>query len=364
MTDTRADTTALGISVVDDQISSVVRAGDGTVLASNLVDLAETTADQVTAAIEELVASVPMDIDQIGIAVADDALRTHLSSAFTPGPASADWYSKLEISDFPTALVEVARAQATRDGVVAVVDLDRAAAPSIGPSAVTVDVATGRLIGTSVFGRDDAVPVTEADGASALADTVTTMPGGERLTSVLCTGPGAEIPGVAPAFEYAVQRPVTIADQPTLAPALGAAELAGIAEAPTTLTRVASSSTGRRWWFIGAAIGAAIVLGAIAITAVLAAEKGVTESSTVTTTVTATPSTRTVVRTEAAETVTETATRTTTVTSTGRPVTRTRTVTETAEPATTTVTETVPQTPEIPGNPYENGTGDDEDGTP
>ena len=45
-------------------------------------------------------------------------------------------------------------------------------------------------------------------------------------------------------------------------------------------------------------------------------------------------------------------------------MTRTRTVTETAEPATTTVTETVPQTPEIPGNPYENGTGDDEDGTP
>ena len=43
------------------------------------------------------------------------------------------------------------------------------------------------------------------------------------MAQVLCTGTGVELPGVAPAFEYAVARPVSIATAPTLAGATGAA---------------------------------------------------------------------------------------------------------------------------------------------
>ena len=113
--------TVLGISVVDDQIASVVRDGDGRVVASNLVDMPDSaTSSQVESAIEELVTSVPMDFQHIGLAVADDSLREHLNSAFAPTAGTPDWHSKIGVTDFPTALAEVARAQATRPGVVAV----------------------------------------------------------------------------------------------------------------------------------------------------------------------------------------------------------------------------------------------------
>ncbi|MET9200678.1 hypothetical protein [Gordonia sp. NPDC003585] len=346
--------TVLGISVVDDQIASVVRDGDGRVVASNLVDLPDSaTSSQVESAIEELVTSVPMDFQHIGLAVADDSLREHLNSAFAPTAGTPDWHSKIGVTDFPTALAEVARAQATRPGVVAVVDLGTNAAPSVGATTVTVDVATGRLVGVGQFDRGECGPVTEHEGASALADAITEMPGGDKLTSVICTGPGAETPGVAPAFEYAVQRPVTIADQPSLASAISSAELARVAEAPTMLTRSAPASSGKRWWFIGAAIGAAIVLGALAITAVLAADGELRETSpsTITSTVTTPGPGRTVTKTEAADTVVETETRTVTQTTTPRPVTRTRTITETPPAETTTETETVTET--VNPNPYD-----------
>lgn len=72
----------LGISVVDDQIASVVRDADGHILASNLVDLPDPSAPAVETAIVELVESVPVVVDQIGVSVSREDVRKHLAQVF------------------------------------------------------------------------------------------------------------------------------------------------------------------------------------------------------------------------------------------------------------------------------------------
>ena len=185
------------------------------------------------------------------------------------------------------------------------------------------------------------------DAATRLATAVTRLPRGRDITSVIVVGPGAQLPGIAPAFEYAAQRPVTVADNPALASALGAADAAVVAAAaPPVAPR---TSTGRRWWFVGAAIGAAVFLAAVGMTLIVTAESTVAEPAPVTVTETPAAVTSTQEAT-VTETATETSVRTTTVTSTPRPVTRTETVTESA-PETYTVTETETVTAPAGGEP-------------
>ncbi|ETA04987.1 hypothetical protein QEN41_13940 [Gordonia alkanivorans] len=336
----------LGISVVDDQIASVVRDADGHILASNLVDLPDPSAPAVQAAIVELVDSVPVVVDLIGVSVSREDVRKHLAQFFGSGGATESWYDRVVVTGYASALAEIACTHATRGGVVAVVDLDRDAAPASGTTVATVDTTSGAVLGTADFTTHRLAPVTDPDGASALAAAVAKLPRGRDLTSIIVVGPGAELPGIAPAFEYAAQRPVTVADNPPLASAIGAADAALVAlSAPSPAPRV---STGRRWWFVGAAIGAAVFLGAVALTLLLAAEGETPEPTQVT--VTETPAAVTI--TADAKTVTQTETetgraRTTTITSTPRPVTRTTTVTEEI-PGPFTITETETTTVEVP----------------
>ena len=369
----------LGLTVTDDAIVSVVRGPAGDIVASNIVDLVDSTPQDAFVAIAELVDSVPLAVDAIGVAASRQTTGGYLAERFAPGAAAPVWAPKVQMVDFPVALAEVARAEPTRGGIIAVVDLDGAGVPAAGRSIITVDVQSGAIVGTAEFNDGAPAPITEPEGANAVADAVTTMPGGSSVAQVLCTGAGAELPGVAPAFEYAVARPVSIATAPTLAGATGAAisaqRMSAEQPGPTVRTRVAAvadqpAATPRRWWLAAAAIVAALALGAV-IGALIAGNassdpENVSNTSGATATVTRT-ATKTVKqpRTTVTETVrgegatvterdTETATATQTATRT-----RTATVTETEEaPAeTVTVTSTVvlgpsaPAAPEAPGTP-------------
>ncbi|GAC67455.1 hypothetical protein [Gordonia soli] len=332
--------TALGVSVIEDQIASVVRGADGQVLASNLVDLRDGRPQTVVDAIDELATSVPYHVETIGIACARPSIQAHLTSALSFGPGSPDWHRRVFVTDLPAALAEVARTEATRGGVVALVDLGRDGAPSPGLSIVTVDTATGEVLGTSEFADGTPGAVTDPSGATALADAIHSTPGSDSVNTAIVTGAGAELPGVAPALEYALGRPVRVANQPSLAPAVGSAVVAQTPPPEPVGVVGPSSTVSRRWWMIGGAVAAALLLGAIAVTAVYATVSTRQDSavpSVVTTTVTEQPSRATVTRT--AEPVTETVTES----ESARPretVTRESTVTRTRPGTTVTLTET------------------------
>ncbi len=327
----------LGISVVEDQIASVVRGPGGEIIASNLVDLPDPSAQGAETAIGELVGSVPYEIDRIGIACARPATQNYLQTRLAPGPSHPAWHSKVAVTDLPSALAEVATNELGGRGIVAVLDLDRSAVPSPGSSVVTLDSATGEVLGTAEFAFGTPGPVTDPTHARVVADAVTSAPGGASVTAVVCTGPGAEVPGVASAMEYALARPVVIAAQPALASAAGAAV---IALRPTPAPH---GSSNRRWWVIGAAIAAALLVGAIAASAVFAGVEADQQAEIPTSTVTAPPST--ITRTTEADPVTETRQVTATVTQDRQTVTRTTTATETqTETAAATATETQTET--------------------
>ncbi|MEE3852946.1 hypothetical protein VZC37_21595 [Gordonia sp. LSe1-13] len=335
--DSDSDGSVLGISVVEDQVASVVRSADGAIIASNLVELPDPSAQSAENAIHELVDSVPYEIDRIGVACARPATQGYLQANLSPSTARPAWYDKVAVTDMPAALAEVARTTAAGRGIIAVVDLDRSAVPSPGSSVVTLDSATGEVLGTAEFASGSPGPVTDPAHASEVADAVTAAPGGSSVTSVVCTGPGAEVPGAPEALEYALARPVIVADQPALAAALGAAVLSR--RSPRAAAGAASN---RRWWMIGAALVAALALGAIAASAVFAGVDAAEDEAAPTTTVTETAPPSTV--TQTAEPVTEVRTdvATTTVTRSGEAVTRTSTATETE---TQTETETVTEAP-------------------
>ncbi|WP_237421588.1 hypothetical protein [Gordonia sp. SID5947] len=329
----------LGISVIEDHIVSVVRGAEGEIVASNLVDLADPSAQSAETAIHELVDSVPYEIDRIGIACARPATQSYLQANLSPDTSRPGWYDKVAVTDVPAALAEVARGAAGVRGIIAVVDLDRTAVPSPGSSVVTLDAATGEVLGTAEFAYGSPGPVTDPAHATAVAEAVISAPGGSSVSSVLCTGPGADVPGAVSALGYALARPVAAAEQPALAPAVGAAILA---LRPGAVTR---GSSNRRWWLIGAAMAGALVLGAIAASAVFAGVDAAEEEAPPTTTVTAAPSTVTVTSTAQPQTETETAVETTTVTRDRQTVTRTTTATESAsDPTTVTETETETET--------------------
>jgi len=263
----------LGLTITDDAIVSVVRGPAGDIVASNIVDLEDGTSEESAFdAITELIDSVPMAVDAIGIAASRQSTGDYLARQFAPGVLVPAWVPKVRMVDFPVALAEVARVEPTRGGVIAVVDLDAEGVPSAGRSIITVDVQSGAIVGTAEFNDGSPAPITEPEGANAVADAVTTMPGGASVAQVLCTGTGAELPGVAPAFEYAVARPVSIATAPTLAGATGAAisaqRLSAEPVGTTVRTPVAAvvdkpEAPRRRWWPAAAAIVGALLLGGI-----------------------------------------------------------------------------------------------------
>lgn len=342
----------LGIAVVDRQIASVVHDADGALLASNLVELDVESPSSVEAAINDLVESVPYEIDSIGIACADATLTETLAQRFVASPGRPGWYDLITVTDLAPALAQVAVSQGHRSGTVAIVNLDENSAPAPGLSIVTVDAATGAITAGSNFDRehtaDQPSAVVDPAGANTVADAIASMPGGDAVTSVICIGPGASIPGVAPAFEYAVQRPVQIAEQPMFAIASGAAALSQ--QFPAVAPAVDDSydrANRRRWMMIIAAVAGAFFVASIAGIAVLfgtGTAQRVVEGPTLsvtTETVTKIPPAKTVTTTETDER--EPTTHTRTVTPPRATVTRTirgdeQTVTETV---TETETETV-----------------------
>ncbi|MFT4042947.1 MAG: hypothetical protein QM673_07285 [Gordonia sp. (in: high G+C Gram-positive bacteria)] len=371
---TGTDLVVLGVSVVGDEIASVVRragaaaAGDA-IIASNIVDLPDASPAAAAAAIRELVESVPFTVDETTIVCAEPGTREHLASVLRPHPNSPLWLATVEITDFSAAMAAVARTRPS-DAVTAVVNLDRHGAPALGTCVALIDQTTGEVLGTasnpgaSNPGADSAAstaPVTDPQGAAAVAAMVARTTGGTAVAAVICTGAGAQLPGIVPALEYAMERPVSVAELPALALAAGAA-------APTpmaTLVPVPArprNLTGLRWWALGGVIGLAVVLGAIALTAMFAGSRAAapstvapsTETVTVTrapVTVMRSPRTRIQIQTQ---TVTEAKVETTTVTPPTVTRTEEATVTETAA-ETDTVTETTTETVQFPGGPVVGG---------
>lgn len=334
----------LGISVVDAAVTSVVRGGAGEIIASNIVDLAEPSPIAAQVAITELIESVPFAVDQIFIACARPSTGTFLADAFGVKPGAPAWASKVSVADLPIALAEVARAEQTRGGIVAVVDLDREGVPVAGRSIITVDTTNGTIIGASEFNHGSPAPITSPDGANAVSDAVVTMPGGAAVTQVLCCGPGAELPGLSPALEYAVSRPVNVVSMPTLATATGAAiaalrtaPVAPPAPAPAPVpARTTNNST--QWWLVGAGIVASLLLGGIVGALLAGGGNDEPEVVATTSTVTQTEEAETITETQAPDT--ETVVRVETSTVTAPPSTTTETTTETLPPSTVTETET------------------------
>ncbi|GAB18726.1 hypothetical protein GOEFS_062_00350, partial [Gordonia effusa NBRC 100432] len=339
----------LGIAVVDRQIASVVHDAEGALLASNLVELDVESPSTVEAAINDLVESVPYEVDSIGLACADPHLMETLAQRFVLTPGRPAWYELVTVTDVAPALAQVAIAESQRPGTVAIVNLDENSAPAPGLSIVTVDTATGAITAQSDFDaqHDTAQPsaVIDPAGANTVADAVSSLPGADTLTSVIFTGPGAALPGVAPAFEYAMQRPVQIASQPLYSIASGAAVVSTQLPAHTTVEPVDyERANRRRWAIIIAAVAGAFFIALIAGVAVLfgtgkaqRAIEGPTVSVT-TATVTSTQPGRTVTTTEVRQGDTTVRTQrvtpprttiTRTVPGAGTTVTETQTVTET-----------------------------------
>ena len=97
-------------------------------------------------AITELIDSVPMAVDAIGIAASRQSTGDYLARQFALGVLVPAWVPKVRMVDFPVALAEVARVEPTRGGVIAVVDLDAEGVPSAGRSIITVDVQSGAIV--------------------------------------------------------------------------------------------------------------------------------------------------------------------------------------------------------------------------
>ena len=100
----------LGLTVTDEAIISVVRGPAGDIVASNIVDLVDSTPQDAFDAITELVDSVPLAVDAIGIAASRQSTGGYLAERFAPGASAPMWSPKVRMVDFPVALAEVARA--------------------------------------------------------------------------------------------------------------------------------------------------------------------------------------------------------------------------------------------------------------
>ncbi|OZG30447.1 hypothetical protein BH683_004035 [Williamsia sp. 1138] len=275
----------LGISVTDVEIASVVaESGTGDILARNFVELPGTGPDVAFDAIYQLIESAPTEPAAITIACSDSGMQLAIADIIAagvvpdflapPDPTGStserkpSWFARTTVVGTPVAFAEIAAGpfgspQSEARGVVAVAALDTSGALFPGQSVALVDTATRTVVGASaVSPLGDRLAVTEPDGAQTLADAIGVIgnPAG-GLFGLLVIGPGAQIPGVAPSLEYALQLPVQIAEDPQYTAAHGAALVAAAA--------AGGRGDNSRWVLLSAAAGAALLLAVGVIVAVV-----------------------------------------------------------------------------------------------
>ncbi|MDF3283916.1 hypothetical protein [Gordonia sp. N1V] len=373
-----AEPAVLGVSVVGDEIATVVRDATGEIVASNHVELADESPNAALDALRELVDSAPFTIDHIVLTCARPDVRAHLEFSMN-APGAPEWASAVSFVDLPHALAQVAHRDATGD--VAAVVLDRSGALASGASIALVNAEHSSVHASAAVAAPQSVPLTDPQGADGLVAHLNSLTRGAGATRVVAAGSGAQMPDSVRAIETATGSPVTVAAAPVFALAQGvteviaadtraipvaAAAVGPAAAAPTT----AMGGVGVRWWIIGGAAGLAALLCVVALVALFTGKDDSGTPAAVTSTVTVPgptsevtvtrtgqPDTQTVVD---QQTVTSTVTRppvtstaTQTVTSTAT-ATATATVTE-QETVTSVVTTTVTAPQLGPGNPGAGG---------
>ena len=308
----------------------VVDADSGELLAHNVVDSAGDSADEARSVVTELVESSPFPIERVGVTVRDPAHQAELASALTPDKQAPDWYAKVVFSESPVAYAFLAKSVLGSRGVAIVADLAADGAPYPDLSVAAVDTAAPSPVCAASTPTDaHRVPVTDPAGADSLADGIALMPVGDQAaTTLLACGVGADLPGVTPALEAALDMPVQVADDAAFGAATGAALAAAAAPAP-------ARGMAGRWLVAGSVAAAAVLLSAGVASAMLLTgndnkTQNVAETQTIATTSSAAPAP------------------TSTVTHIKRPTPR-RTITPVQTPIETpTTTEIVPTTTETP----------------
>lgn len=374
----------LGVSVLGEDIATVVRDATGEIVASNHVELADGSADGAFTAFVELVDSAPFTISQIALACASRDVAETFGIGLT-GPAAPSWAGSVTSVSMAAALAQAARREA--DGEVAVVALDRSGAPVVGESLAVVDASHAVALGSAEVAAAQSLPVTDPAGAQSLR-AVLDAAGGYSPTSVMCVGAGAALPGITEAVSAATGRPSRIVPAPVFAIAQGATAVmssetrriptfaptvapVGAYTAQTVPAAAAETrASSLRWWAIGGAIGAAALVCLVTLVALFTGDGAAVPAatpSTVTVPGTSTEVTVTERGQVATETVLDEHTVTTTVTTTAAPQTRTATATETVTATETqtaaatetvtvteqaTVTETVTETAEAAEGPF------------
>ena len=375
-----AEPAVLGVSVVGDEIATVVRDATGEIVASNHVELADESPNAALDALRELVDSAPFAIDHIVLTCARPDVRAHLEFSMN-APGAPEWASAVSFVDLPHALAQVAHRDATGD--VAAVVLDRFGALASGASIALVNAEHPSVLASAAVTAPQSVPLTDPQGAGGLVAHLNSLTRGAGATRVVAAGSGAQLPDAVRAIETATGTPVTVAAAPVFALAQGvteviaadtraipvaaaavgpaaAASVGPAAAAPTT----AMGGVGVRWWIIGGAAGLAALLCVVALVALFTGkdDSGTPAAVTSTVTVPGPTSEVTVTRTGQPDTQTVVDQQTVTSTVTRPPVTTTatQTVTSTAT-ATATVTEqetvtsvvtTTVSAPQLgPGNP-------------
>lgn len=271
----------LGISITDLEIASVVAdSGTGEVLARNFVELTGPSPEIAFDAIYQLVESAPITPSAITIACSDSGMQLAIDDILaakvvpdfilppnpadsSAGPIKPAWFARTTVVGTPLAFAELATTQFGSRGVVVVADLDTTGALFTGQSVALIDTSTRTVVGASaVSGFGERLPVTEPEGAQTLADAIAVIPNpSNAVHGVVVVGPGAQVPGVAPSLEYALQLPVQLVDDPQYAAASGAAMVAAAA--------VGHSRDNNRWVLLSASAGAALLLAVGVIIAVV-----------------------------------------------------------------------------------------------
>ncbi|MGK9272730.1 hypothetical protein KXR83_17230 [Williamsia muralis] len=271
----------LGISITDLEIASVVADSvTGEVLARNFVELTGPSPGIAFDAIYQLVESAPITPSAITIACSDSGMQLAIDDILaakvvpdfilppnpadsSAGPIKPAWFARTTVVGTPLAFAELATTQFGSRGVVVVADLDTTGALFTGQSVALIDTSTRTVVGASaVSGFGERLPVTEPEGAQTLADAIAVIPNpSNAVHGVVVVGPGAQVLGVAPSLEYALQLPVQLVDDPQYAAASGAAMVAAAA--------VGHSRDNNRWVLLSASAGAALLLAVGVIIAVV-----------------------------------------------------------------------------------------------
>ncbi|MEP9394941.1 hypothetical protein ABLE92_22295 [Gordonia sp. VNQ95] len=359
----------LGVSVLGEEIASVVLDAAGEIVASNFVDLADDSPESALTALTELVDSAPFEIDHIVTTCARPDVRAHLDFALH-GPGAPAWAAAVVFVDLPAALAQVAGREG--GGVVGVVTLDQSGALATGDTLALVDATAARTIRTAQVSPADAHSLSDAAGATAAAALLRPLTADPSPARFLCVGSGAQLPEVVSAVAAATGRPAAPVGAPVFAVAQGAtavvladtraipvgaavggaavggAAVGGAAvghTAPAYATDDAAPTTaigshGLRWWAIGGAAGVAALL-CLAVLVALFTGVGSETPAAVTSTTTVTGTTGEITVTRAGDPVTQTVVDEQTVTETTTPPTVTRT---TAQTVTQTQTQTQTET--------------------